>query len=102
MGTDKAFLIYRGKSFVQLIVEEMMKISNDIIVVIGQKGGDNFRSVLDQNVRILKDELELGNPIGGMLTGFTHAKYRYAAALACDSPLVKHAVINYLCVSAQE
>ncbi|MDA4111589.1 MAG: molybdenum cofactor guanylyltransferase [Thaumarchaeota archaeon] len=102
MGSDKAFLIYRGKSFVQLIVEEMMKISNDTIVVIGQKGEDNFRDVLDRSVRILKDELELGNPIGGMITGFSHAKYRYAAVLACDSPLVKHAVIKYLCDSAQE
>jgi molybdopterin-guanine dinucleotide biosynthesis protein A len=102
MGSDKAFLIYRGKSFVQLMAEEMMKISNDVIVVIGKKGVDNFRAVLDSSVTILKDELELGNPIGGMVTGFSHAKYRYAAALGCDSPLVKHGVIKYLCDSAQK
>ena len=102
MSSDKAFLIYRGKTFVQLIVEEMMKISNDVIVIIGQKSEDDFRVVLDCSVRILKDELELENPIGGMVTGFSHAKYRYAAALACDSPLVKYAVIKYLFESAQE
>jgi molybdenum cofactor guanylyltransferase len=102
MGSDKAFLTYQGKPFVQLIGEEMIEISNDVVVVIGKKSEDAFKTFLDQSIRILRDDYEFGNPIGGLLTGFSHAKHRYGAVIACDSPLVKGKVIEFLRVSVRK
>ncbi|MCL5066837.1 MAG: NTP transferase domain-containing protein, partial [Thaumarchaeota archaeon] len=82
MGTDKAFLTYQSKPFVKIITEEMQQITDDLIVVIGSKKKSDFAAVLDPKVRILEDKQELGNPIGGMLTGFETAIHDHIAMLA--------------------
>ena len=101
MGTDKAFLTYQSKPFVKIITEEMQQITDDLIVVIGSKKKSDFAAVLDPKVRILEDKQELGNPIGGMLTGFETAIHDYIAVLACDSPLVRNQVVKLLFKAAR-
>ena len=96
MGTDKAFLEYKGSSFIQIISNEMLKISNDVLVIIGTKDSSPFEKVLDPSVRIFNDEYRIGNPMGGMLSATKYAKNEYSAFLACDTPLVKNRLVKYL------
>lgn len=96
MGSDKAFLRYRGKPFITTIAQEMRKVSSDLIVAIGDKERGDFESVLAEDVRVINDTYSLGTPVGGMLTGLVEASCKYAAVLACDLPLVRSDVIGYL------
>jgi len=96
MGTDKAFLDYRGKTFVALITEEMLRVSGDVLVLIGAKEEEKFRAVLDSRVKVARDSLYLTNPLGGMLSSVSLVSNDYAAYLACDAPFVKADVIDYL------
>ena len=108
MGRDKAFLEFEPASFVYRIANEMLKISDDLMVVIGRKDAGQFErelaplrdfssgSMFNQRLRILNDEYDLQNPLGGMLTGFQNARNRYAAIVGCDMPLIRSAVFEYL------
>ena len=108
MGRDKAFLEYDPASFVYRIANELLKISDDLMVVIGKKDKTLFEHALeglsgggpevefDHRLRILNDQYDLQNPLGGMLTGFVNARNRYTAIVGCDMPLVKSRVLEYL------
>ena len=97
MGSDKAFLLYRGRPFVSIIAQEMSKISNEIIVPIGKKDRREFESILrDDHTLIINDEYDFGTPMSGMLTAFNYITNQYAAVVACDLPLVKSEVISLL------
>jgi len=108
MGRDKAFLEYEPTSFVYRIASEMLKISDDLMVVVGKKDKTQFESELkelrvdgienelDQRLRILNDKYDLQNPLGGMLTGFENARNRYTAIVGCDMPLIRSRVFDYL------
>ena len=96
MGTDKAFLEFEGVLFIVAITEELSKISDDIIVVIGRKRISKFKRALDPEVQIIKDHYNLGSPASGILTALDLVKHPLAAVLGCDNPLVKSDVIDYL------
>lgn len=96
MGSDKAFLVHEGRKFVQIISAEMLKISNEVMVVIGNKDRKAFEAVIDPHVKIINDEFEIRNPMGGMLSAIPRLSHPYVAFLACDTPLVKSSVIRFL------
>jgi len=96
MKTDKAFLIHRGRPFISWIVEQASSISEDVLVIIGNKDRREFQSVLDSKARIVNDVYTVGTPLGGMFTAFGIFHAGYVAVLACDTPLVKAGVIEFL------
>jgi molybdenum cofactor guanylyltransferase len=96
MGRDKAFLKFNGKPFVAILTEEISNLSDDIIVVVGRKGIRRFKQVLSPAIRIAKDAYDLGSPASGIQTGFKLAKYSYSFVAACDTPLLKSAIVGFL------
>ena len=96
MRSDKAFLSYRGKSFVRTITDEMLKISDDVVVVIGKRDASEFAAIMDERVKIMNDAYYIENPMGGMLSACDHLRNKYAAFVACDTPMMKAEVIRYV------
>lgn len=105
MGKDKAFLKLGQDRFVYRIARELLRVSDDLMVVIGRKEPNQFLGSFDDlrlegnnlsNVRILNDQFEFENPLAGVLTGFANAKNDYAAVVACDMPLINSAVVKSL------
>ena len=96
MGSDKAFLLSEGKPFVLAIASELLKVSDDVFVLIGNKGRQDFASLLGGCARVLNDDPFSDNPLGGIRSAFTNAKYPAAAIVPCDVPLLKAEVISYL------
>jgi len=102
MGSDKAFLQFGGESFVSIIANELLEISDDVIVVVGTKDPREFvKEVDDKRVRFMNDERCTSNPLGGMITGFEAANDKYAAVVACDLPLVRKRLISNLFEAAE-
>lgn len=100
MRSDKAFVEYNGRSFISRIVAEASRASEEVLVVIGDKDRGRFESELGTHVRIAGDAHRLGAPLGGMLTAFEVLGSGYAAVIGCDSPLVKHELLQSLRNSA--
>ncbi|MEM3833308.1 MAG: molybdenum cofactor guanylyltransferase [Thermoprotei archaeon] len=97
MGKNKAFLEYRGRPFISLIVREMLKVSEELVVVIGSKSRSKFESMLtDRSVKFVNDEHQFANPLGGMLSGFNQISQDYAPIIPCDSPLINCRVVEFL------
>ncbi len=96
MGSDKAFLLHEGRPFVASIASEMLKVSDDVLVMIGRKPREEFEAALSREIKVLNDDKYIENPVGGVLSAFAHARHAHAAVVACDSPLVKADVIEYL------
>jgi len=102
MGRDKAFLQFGGESFISVIANELLGISDDIIAVVGTKNpGEFVKEVDDKRVRFVNDALYMSNPLGGMLTGLEAAMDEYAAVVACDLPLVRKSLISTLFEAAE-
>ncbi|MDG6996161.1 MAG: molybdenum cofactor guanylyltransferase [Nitrososphaerota archaeon] len=102
MGSDKAFLQLGQRSFISILVEEMLSVSDDLIVVIGTKSPKRFtKEIKDERVRFANDWNYLENPLGGMLTGFRISNSEYAAVVACDSPLVRKGLLRCLFSAAR-
>lgn len=96
MGEDKAFLNFGGRPFVSRIFEEMRRLTDDVLVVIGNKDERRFRDALGRGARIIQDTYNLNSPLGGMLSACDVIDSKYAAFLASDMPLVRHQVVRFL------
>ena len=89
MGVDKAFLLYKGKRFISIMANEVLKVSDDVMVVIGTKEVRNFERRVPRGVKIIRDRYDLSAPLGGVLSALGVAKSSYAALIPCDLPLLK-------------
>jgi molybdopterin-guanine dinucleotide biosynthesis protein A len=96
MGTDKAFLLYKGRPFVSVIADELLKVSSDVFVVVGDKDRSSFSKIVDPRAKVIADSYALANPMGGMLSTFRLVSNEYAAFVACDTPLMKSEVVEFL------
>ena len=96
IGTDKAFLQYKGQPFIKMIATELHRVATEVAVVIGRKDKRLFKEVLGPAVRIVKDEYDLGNPMGGMITGADSVRNPYVVFVGCDCPLLNAEVLRYL------
>jgi molybdopterin-guanine dinucleotide biosynthesis protein A len=101
MGSDKAFLLNEGKPFVLAIASELSRVSDDVLVLIGNKERHDFASLLNGRARVLNDDPYIDTPLGGLRSAFTNARHQAAAIVACDVPLLKAEVISYLFTALQ-
>ena len=96
MGREKAFLSYDGQPFVSAIAGQLSMVSEDVVVVVGDKEPSEFGPLLGEGVRVYKDDRYLSNPLGGILTGLGVARYSRSAIVGCDTPLLRAEVIECL------
>ena len=96
MGSDKAFLWLSGRTFISAVVSEMLKVSTDVVVMIGPKEPEDYSFLARTGVRVFRDEPYVSNPLGGILAGLGRVAGQFAAVVACDVPMVKAGVIEYL------
>lgn len=96
MGSEKAFLIHRGRPFISAIAAEMSKVSDDVVVMVGEKDSKEFRPFLEDAIGIHRDDTFLSNPLGGFKSGLKRVRHAHTALVGCDTPLVRAEVIGYL------
>lgn len=96
MGREKAFLSYDGQPFVSAIAGQLSMVSDDIVVVVGDKEPSDFGPLFGERVRVCKDDRYLTNPLGGILTGLGLVRYPHSAIVGCDTPLLRAEVIECL------
>lgn len=96
IGSDKAFLGFKGRPFVRVVTDEMLKISEEVLVVIGRKDRREFERVLDSRAKVVNDNFDVDNPVNGIVSGCQHASRPYAAFLACDTPMAKSEAVSFL------
>ena len=83
MGQEKGLVIWKGKCFIEWILEAVIPISGDIYLV---SKNDSF---LEFNLPLIPDLVEDKGPVGGIYSALHHSKSEWNLILSCDIPKIK-------------
>lgn len=97
MGLDKKFMKIRGKYFIQHVLEAAGKLSDEVILVLGdEEQKKEVEEKIRAKMRIAIDEIKNAGPLAGLLSGLKSCTREYAVVLPCDSPLIAPQVFLHL------
>lgn len=90
MGSDKGFILYNGKPFIQHSIDALEPLVTEIIIVSNNKEYDVFKK--KRVVDIIPD----AGPLAGLYTGLQHSTTEDNLVLSCDIPLINTTVLKEL------
>src|SRR5690606_8792720 len=90
MGTDKGFLMYNGKSFIQHSIDALKPFVKDIMIVSNNTDYDAF------GLNRIEDAIENAGPLAGVYSGLKQSKTNYNFVLSCDIPLINSTILQKL------
>lgn len=90
MGVDKALLFYKGKSFLEHLIEVSKSISQNQIIV------SNELKHQTEGVEWVNDIYKDIGPLGGLFSGLSHSDTDWNFVLSCDTPFLKTENLNVL------
>ena len=90
MGTDKGFVVYKNKAFVQHIIEALQPLVDEIIIVSNNPDYDVF------GFKRVNDLIENAGPLAGVYTGLHYSKTENNLVISCDVPLINSETLSLL------
>ncbi len=90
MGTDKGFVVYKNKAFVQHIIEALQPLVDEIIIVSNNPDYDVF------GFNRVNDLIEDAGPVAGVYSGLHHSKTENNLVISCDVPLINSETLTLL------
>ncbi len=91
MGSNKAFLELKGKTFIELQIELLRKMFDEISISANTSAEYEY---LD--LPIFKDVYPGKGPLGGIYTSLINSSSLHTFMLACDMPFVEPELIKHL------
>jgi molybdenum cofactor guanylyltransferase len=91
MGSNKAFLKLKGKTFIEHQIDLLREIFNEI--TISANTPSEYKHL---NIPIIKDIYPNKGPLGGIYSGLINSRSFHTFMLACDMPFVETDLINHL------
>ena len=90
MGSDKALLLYKNKTFLEHVVCAIKPLVDDILII-----SNNPKHQVDDCTTI-PDLILNSGPIAGIYTGLKHTKTENNLVLSCDIPLVQTSILELI------
>ncbi len=90
MGTDKGFVSYNNKPFVEHIIKAMQPLVGDIIIISNNKNYEVF------GFDCYNDLVKNAGPLAGIYTGLKYSKTENNLIVSCDVPLINTEVLQKL------
>ena len=91
MGSNKAFLELKGKTFIELQIDLLREIFDDIFISANTSSEYEYL-----NLSIFKDVYPGNGPLGGIYTSLINSSSLHTFMLACDMPFIGPELINHL------
>lgn len=91
MGSNKAFLELKGKTFIELQIDLLREIFDDIFISANTSSEYEYL-----NLSIFKDVYPGKGPLGGIYTSLINSSSLHTFMLACDMPFIGSELINHL------
>ncbi|MGR3319100.1 MAG: molybdenum cofactor guanylyltransferase [Candidatus Anammoxibacter sp.] len=91
MGTNKAFLDFKGETFLKRQIDLLNDIFDEIII-----SANSLSEYKELNLNVIKDIYPEKGPLGGIYTGLINSSSFYTFVLACDMPFVESKLIKQL------
>ena len=90
MGTDKGFILWNNKPFIQHIINALEPLVSETIIVSIHKKYDVF------GLKRIEDEIKNAGPVAGIHSGLKASKTEYNLVLSCDIPLINTNILKQL------
>lgn len=90
MGTDKGFLSFNGKYFLQHSIDALNPLVDNIMIVSNNEEYDIF------GLKRIEDTIENAGPLAGIYSGLKQSKTDYNLVLSCDIPLINGSILQKL------
>ena len=90
MGSDKGFVMYKNKAFIQHIIEAIQPLVNEIIIVSNNPDYDIFK------LKRVTDLIENAGPLAGVYTGLHYTTTENNLVVSCDVPLINTETLKKL------
>ncbi len=90
MGKDKAFIQWKGKSFIQHSIDAVIQLTDTILLSGDEQRLSRFR------FEVVEDLEEGKGPVNGLASCFEKVKTEYALVLSCDVPQIAMQDLKYL------
>lgn len=104
-GRDKGLVELKGKPLIMYLVEEVAKVVDETVIIIGSETQRDVFSFLSKHVTgVAADKYDGQSPLVGALTGFETVQSEYSLLLPCDTPFLSDRVAILLldcCIGRQ-
>lgn len=90
MGTDKALLMFDGKTFLEQLIDLMRPLCSSLMI-----SGENVQ-YKKFGLPLVADELQDSGAIGGLYSALKASQTDWNLVLSCDAPLVDRGIIERL------
>jgi len=90
MGSDKGFVLYKNKPFIQHVIDAMQPLVNEIIIVSDNPAYDSFK------LKRINDSIKDAGPLAGLYSGLQASKTELNIVLSCDVPLMNTKTLQKL------
>ena len=91
MGSNKAFLKLKGKTFIERQIELLREMFDEIFISANTPSEYKYL-----NLPVFKDIYPEKGPLGGIYTSLVNSSSFYTFMLACDMPFVESGLIKHL------
>ena len=96
MGEDKGLMTLYGKPMVEYVLEEVKKISEQIIIISDNANYKKF------GFPVYKDAVKNKGPLAGIYSGLKKTTTEDNLILSCDVPYIKEELLRYLWLQSSE
>ncbi len=96
MGTDKGFILWEGKPFVNHIIDALKPLVKDILIVSDHPRYDTL------GYKRIKDILPEAGPLSGLCSGLLKSDNHLNLVLSCDIPLISSGILEELLSAYKE
>jgi molybdopterin-guanine dinucleotide biosynthesis protein A len=96
MGTDKAFVLFRGKKLIEHAIDIASEVTHSIIVVSRHAGYEM------PGVTIVNDILPGCGPLGGLHAGLSASATDWNLLLGCDMPFITRDFLSFFLAATRE
>jgi len=95
MRTDKALLKINGKTFVQILYDNLKGICSEVII------SSNNSDVKVEGAKTVADEIKDIGPMGGLYTCLKLSKTDYSIVVSVDTPFVSMKLLNEIILQSE-
>ncbi|WP_179009203.1 molybdenum cofactor guanylyltransferase [Winogradskyella forsetii] len=88
MQEEKGLVVFKGKTFVDHIIEAVKPITQNIVLVTNNEKYKEF------GYPLVADIYENKGPVGGIYSALNHSRNDHSLILSCDIPNINTAVLN--------
>jgi molybdopterin-guanine dinucleotide biosynthesis protein A len=96
MGKDKKFLLYGGKTFLEIAVENAAAICDEVIVSLGTREQEEELLSRGYDLATVVDAVRSKGPLMGLCSAMRRCTRDYVVVMPCDTPLLNPEVFRHL------